>query len=359
MHHPTFERSLPCLAAGAASSQQTAARCLRPAGQGRSRALLRTLSQALVLSLGLAAGSAHAAWPEQPLRIVAPFAPASTPDTVARVLAEGMGERLGQTVIVENRQGAGGMIGTDAVARAKPDGYTLGVSVVGPLANNKLLYKQMPYDPDTAFSYITVAVNQPSILVARNDLPIKDVAELIQALKAKPDQFNYASIGNGSLSHLTMELIAQESGSKMVHVPYAGSSQAVLALMAGEVDVAALPAAAVLPQVQAGKLRALAVTTGERSSLLPELPTLKEGGLDGVEAGAWIALVGPAGLPGEVIEKLHEAAVQTLADPKVAKTLGQQYMEVVGNTPAEFQDYVQEELARWTPVIRDNRISLD
>ena len=194
-------------------------------------------------------------WPQRPVKIVAPFAAASTPDTFARVLAESLHKRLGQPVIVENKPGAGGMLGTDAVAKAAPDGYTIGVSIVGPLVNNKLLYKKMPYDPDRDLAPITIAVTQASLLVVPADRNIHNLDELIADLKRRPGKANYASIGIGSLSHLTMELVALKSGTEIVHVPYAGSSQAVTALLAGEVDMACLPALSVLPQVQAGKLR--------------------------------------------------------------------------------------------------------
>ena len=174
--------------------------------------------------------------------------------------------------MVENKQGAGGMLGTDAVAKSPPDGHTIGVSVVGPLVNNKHLYKKMPYDPAKDLSPIMLAVNQPSLLVVKSELPVKNVGELISELKKNPGKFNYASIGNGSLSHLTMELIALKSGTEIVHVPYAGSSQAVMAVMSGEAQMACLPALAVLPQVKAGKLRVIGASTAKRSSLLPDVP---------------------------------------------------------------------------------------
>src|SRR5438067_3990993 len=225
-------------------------------------------------------------WPQRPVKIVAPFAAASTPDTFARVLAESLHKRLGQPVIVENKPGAGGMVGTDAVAKAAPDGYTIGVSIVGPLVNNKLLYKKMPYDPDRDLAPITIAVTQASLLVVPADRAIHNLDELIAYLKAHPGKANYASIGIGSLSHLTMELVALKSGTEIVHVPYAGSSQAVTALLAGEVDMACLPALSVLPQVQAGQLRVIGASTGPRSAVLPDVPDPTEQGLAELDAGA-------------------------------------------------------------------------
>jgi tripartite-type tricarboxylate transporter receptor subunit TctC len=204
-----------------------------------------------------------------------------------------MRKRVGQPVVVENRPGAGGMIGTDAVAKAAPDGYTLGVSIVGPLVNNKLLYKKMPYDPDRDLAPITIAVTQPSILVVPADRGINNLAELLKELRRRPGKMNYASIGVGSLSHLTMELVALRSGTEIVHVPYPGSSQAVTALLAGDVDMGCLPALSVITQIRAGKLKAIGVTTAKRSSQLPDIPTLKEQGLADLDAGAWIGIVAP------------------------------------------------------------------
>ena len=298
-------------------------------------------------------------WPQRSVKIVAPFAAASTPDAFARVLAEGLHKRLGQPVIVENKPGAGGMVGTDAVAKAAPDGYTIGVSIVGPLVNNKLLYKKMPYDPDRDLVPITIGVTQASLLVVPATKETHNLAELIADLKRRPGKANYASIGIGSLSHLTMELVALKSGTEIVHVPYAGSSQAVTALLAGEVDMACLPALSVLPQIKAGKLRAIGSSIGTRSALLPEIPTLKEQGLSDVDAGAWIGVVAPAGTPAPVIDRLYREIVGTLKEPEVVASLNRQMMEVVASTPAEFVQHMRDEETRWTPVIRKTKISLD
>jgi len=298
-------------------------------------------------------------WPQRSVKIVAPFAAASTPDAFARVLAEGLHKRLGQPVIVENKPGAGGMVGTDAVAKAAPDGYTIGVSIVGPLVNNKLLYKKMPYDPDRDLVPITIGVTQASLLVVPATKEIHNLAELIADLKRRPGKANYASIGIGSLSHLTMELVALKSGTEIVHVPYAGSSQAVTALLAGDVDMACLPALSVLAQIKAGKLRAIGSSIATRSALLPDIPTLKEQGLSDVDAGAWIGVVAPAGTPAPIIDRLYREIVGTLKEPEVVATLNRQMMEVVASTPAEFVQHLRDEEARWTPVIRKTKVSLD
>lgn len=312
-----------------------------------------------VLAAMIGTAFAQDNWPTKPIKLIAPFAPASTPDTLARILAEGLRKRLGQPVVVENKAGGAGMIGTDAVAKAAPDGYTIGLSVVGPLANNALLYKKMPYNLERDLIPVTVAVNQPSLLVVRSDLPATNLSELIADLKKRPGKGNYASIGNGSLSHLTMELVATRSGTQIVHVPYAGSSQAVMAVVSGEVDMACLPALAVKPFIQSGKLRALGVTTARRSALLPSIPTLREQGLTDVDAGAWIGVVAPAGTPGAIVDRLYREIGAVLKDPATEKLLAQQMMEVVGTSPQAFAALLQNERARWKPVIVANGIHLD
>jgi tripartite-type tricarboxylate transporter receptor subunit TctC len=319
----------------------------------------RTPFAALCLLAALATNAMAQEWPSKPVKIVAPFSPASTPDTLARVLAEKLQARLKQTFTVENKQGAGGMLGTDQVAKAAPDGHTLGVSIVGPLVNNKQLYKKMLYDPERDLAPIMVAVNQPSVLVVRSDMQARNLAELIAELKKNPGKFNYSSIGTGSLSHLSMELIALKSGTDIVHVPYAGSSQAMLAVISGEVQMACLPALSVLPQVKAGKLRILGVSTAKRSALLPDVPTLKEQGLSDVDAGAWIGVIAPAATPKAVQQRIHKEIAAVLKEPDVVRTLNAQMMEVVSSTPEAFTAFMREEHDRWTPVIVKNRITLD
>jgi tripartite-type tricarboxylate transporter receptor subunit TctC len=316
--------------------------------------------RALVALLGLLASVALAdEWPRRPVKIVVPFAAASTPDTFARVLAENLRKRFGQPVVVENRPGAGGMVGTDAVAKAAPDGYTIGVSIVGPLVNNKLLYKKMPYDPDRDFIPVTIAVTQASLVVVPSDRNVSNVRELVAFLEARAGKANYASIGVGSLSHLTMELVALRSGTGIVHVPYPGSSQAVTALVAGDVDMACLPAISVLPQVKAGKLKVIGSTLANRSPLMPDIPTLKEQGLADVEAGAWNGVVVPAGTPAPIVERIRAATIAVLKDPAVAAQLQRQMIEVVASSPEEFVAHKRAERERWAPVIAKTNVTLD
>jgi tripartite-type tricarboxylate transporter receptor subunit TctC len=262
-------------------------------------------------------------------------------------------------VVVDNKPGASGMLGTDAVAKAAPDGYTIGVSIVGPLVSNKLLYKTMPYDPDRDLLPITLAVTQASLLVVPARRELSNLDALITYLKARPGEHNYASVGVGSLSHLTMELVALRSGTDIVHVPYPGSGQAVRALLAGDVDMACLPAVSVLQQVKAGKLRVIGATTARRSSLLADIPTLKEQGLDDVDAGAWIGIVAPAGTPSPIADRLRREIVAVLKDPSVVHALHRQVMDVVASTPEEFVAQLAAERERWSAVIRKTKISLD
>ena len=318
-------------------------------------------SIALVFALGLGLGHSAQAqeWPQKTIHMIAPFAAASTPDTVARVIAERLEKRMGKPVVVENKPGAGGTIGTDAVAKAAPDGYTIGVSIGGALVTGPLLYKRLAYDPDREIAPVTLAVNQPSILVVTPSVKAASLPELIAELKRKPGTYNYASIGNGSISHLAMELIAARSGTELVHVAYPGSSQAVLALLAGDANVAVLPAASVMPQVKAGKLRALAVTTARRSSLFPDIPTLAEQGLPGVEANAWVAVIAPAATPKPILQRLENEINAILRQPDVIEALRAQMMEAAPGTSEELRAYMKEEKARWKPIIEKNRIALD
>ena len=298
-------------------------------------------------------------WPQKTIHMIAPFAAASTPDTVARVIADRLEKRLGKPVVVENKPGAGGTIGTDAVAKAVPDGYTIGVSIGGALVTGPLLYKRLAYDPDKEIAPVTLAVNQPSILVVTPAIKAASLQELTAELKRKPGAYNYASIGNGSISHLAMELIAAKSATELVHVAYPGSSQAVLSLLAGDTSLAVLPAASVMPQVKAGKLRALAVTTARRSSLFPEIPTLAEQGMPGVEANAWVAVIAPAATPRPILQRLEGEVAAILRQPDVVEALRAQMMEAAPGTSEELRAYMREEHARWKPIIEKNRIALD
>ena len=322
---------------------------------------LSLLTLALALALGPAASPAATAqdWPQKPVRLIVPFAAASTPDTFARVLAERLGARLKQPVVVENKPGAGGMIGTDAIAKAAPDGYTIGVSITGPLVNNTLLYKKMAYDPFRDLAPITLGVNQPCVLVVTGGFNAASWPQMLDELQRSPGKYNYASLGNGTNAHLSMELIANRSGTQIVQVPYPGSSQAVAAILAGDVQMGCMPAVSVMPLVKAGRLKAIGVASRERTALLPGMPTLAEQGLAGFEANSWIGVVAPAQTPAPILARLNAEIVAILRQPEVAEALHAQLMEPVGNTPAQFTANMKEELGRWGPIIRQNRITLD
>lgn len=298
-------------------------------------------------------------WPQRTVRIIAPFAPGSTPDIVARVLADRLSARLGKPFVVENKAGGAGMIGTDAVAKAVPDGHTIGVSITGPLVNNTVLYKKMAYDPFRDLAPVTLAVNQPCVLVAHNGFNASSFAEVVSELKRQPGKVNYASFGNGSNAHLSMELIAARSQTKLTQVPYPGSPQAVAALIRGDVSLGCMPAISVMPHVKAGRLKAIGVASAKRSSMLPEIPTLQEQGLDGVEANSWVGVIAPAQTPKPVLVRIHAEIAAILHQPEVVQTFRAQMMEAVGNTPEEFAAYLRDELRRWAPVIKANNISLD
>jgi tripartite-type tricarboxylate transporter receptor subunit TctC len=319
--------------------------------------LARILATALVAFAP--AANAQAPWPSGPVKLIVPFGPGSTPDIVARVVAEKLAPRLGQPVIVENKVGASGNIGTDAVAKAAPDGQTIGISIAGPLAVNVLLYRKMPYDPARDIAPVTIAATQPSVLVVSNRVKASNARQLIALLKANPGRYNYSSMGPGTISHLSMEALAARAGTQLVHVPYSGSSPAVLALLSGDVDLACLPAAAVMPQVKAGKLKPVAVATAKRSRALPDVPTLAEAGLENVYADAWMGFIVPAKTPAPIVQRLHAEITRILEEADVREKLHGQFMDVVADTPDEFRAVMKADVERWKPVIEKNHITLD
>jgi tripartite-type tricarboxylate transporter receptor subunit TctC len=292
------------------------------------------------------------AWPAKTVRIVVPFGPGSTPDIVARLVADQLQQKYpASAFVIENKPGASGNTGTDAVAKAAPDGATLGVSIGGPLAINTLLFSKLPYDPAKDIAAVTQLVTMPSALAVNAELPVANVAELIALLKKEPGKYNFGSIGNGSLSHLTMEAIAQKSGAKLVHIPYPSSPAAMTALIRGDVQMAALPAISVTPHVGSGKAKILAVTLPKRSPFLPQIPTLKESGID-VEADTWMGLIAPGETPPALIDAIQRDVADAIASPAVREKLASQYMEPVGNSPVAFRKIIDGEIARWAPVIK-------
>jgi len=320
--------------------------------------MLRLFAQALLALLMLSAPAAAQDWPTKTVRFIVPFGPGSTPDLIARMIAEKLQQTQGQTVIVENKAGASGMTGTDAVAKAEPDGYTIGISIGGPLAINSLLFSKMPYDPFKDLALITLLTLQPSALAVPANLGVNNVAELVALIRKDPDKYNFGSIGNGSLSHLAMEAITIKSGAKLVHLPFGSSPQAMTALIRSDVQMVVMPASSVLPHAQAGTVKLIAVTSPKRSALLPDVPTLKESGID-VDADVWTGLIAPAGTPQPVLDKIRRAVAEAIHSSDVKAKLAVLLMEPVGNTPAEFKAQIDGDLARWAPVIKEAGIKVN
>jgi tripartite-type tricarboxylate transporter receptor subunit TctC len=305
-------------------------------------------------------GTAQAqGWPPKTVRIIAPFGPGSTPDIVARLIADGLGKQYPNSVfLVENKPGASGNLGTDFVAKAAPDGSTIGISIGGPLAINTLLFSKLPYNPQKDIAAITQLITQPSVLAVNPGLKVNSVAELVALLKANPGKYNFASIGNGSLSQLAMEAIALKSGTQIVHVPYKGSPAAVTAVIRGDAQMGCLPAISVMVQADKGSVKALAVSTAKRSPYLPNLPTLQESGID-VDADAWMGLIGPGGLPKDMVMAINKDVVAIIKSPAVADKLAKVLMQPVGNSPEEFRARIDSEITRWAPVIKAAHIKVN
>jgi tripartite-type tricarboxylate transporter receptor subunit TctC len=298
-------------------------------------------------------------WPPKLVRIIVPFGPGSSPDIVGRVLADSLQARHpGSSFVIENKPGASGNIGTDAIAKAAPDGGTIGISLGGPLAINTLLFAKLPYDPDKDIAPITLLTQLPSVLAVPTSLGVSTVAEFLARLKAEKAGLAYGSIGAGTLSQLCMEAIAQKAGASMVHIPYPSSPAATTALIRGDVQVACLPAIGVTPQLATGTVKLLAVSTAQRSAFLPDVPTLKESGID-VQSDAWNGLVGPGGLPQEVIAKINAEVVQSLAEPAVIEKLKVQLITPVPSTPDELRKKMADEKALWADVIKAANIRIE
>ncbi len=317
----------------------------------------RSLMAALATTL-LTLCAAAQDWPARPVKVIVPFAAGATPDLVARLLAENLQQQSGQTFIVENKPGASGNTGTDAVAKAEPDGATIGISIGGPLAINTLLFSNLRYDPRKDLALITMLVTQPSALAVNASLGVKNAGELVDLIKRNPGKYSFGSIGTGSLSQLAMEAIALKSGSTLVHVPYSSSPQAMTALIRNDVQMVCLPAISVVPQLASGAVKLLAVSTAERSALLPGVPTLKEAGID-VEADAWMGLIAPAGISGAMVERIRGLVTAAIETRAIREKLTTQLMEPIPDTPAEFRARIDADIARWTPVIEAAKIRID
>jgi tripartite-type tricarboxylate transporter receptor subunit TctC len=319
----------------------------------------RLAAVALVCALATQSWS-QSGYPSRPVKIVLGFPPGQATDTVARTLAQKLTETTGQPFVVENRPGAAGIIGTDLVAKSAPDGYTLVMGSSGPLAVNPGLYgAKLPYDPVRDFAPITVAAAVPLFIVAHPGFPPGTVKELIAYAKANPGKINYASGGSGVTNHLAMEMFKSLAGVDMVHVPFKGGPPALTALIAGDVSVMFETGPGALPHVKAGRLKAIAVGSLQRSVAMPDLPTVAESALPGFEAIAWIAISAPTGTPRPIIQKLNSEIVKILQQPDVKERFLALGAEPVGNTPEEFAAYLKAEIAKWGKVIRESGATVD
>ena len=315
---------------------------------------------ALLACLVLAAPLAHAQtdYPSRPVRIIVPFPPGGAADTLARIYGQRMAEDWGKPVVVENRPGAGGVIGTEALAKAAPDGYSLIVVTVGHAVNASLMPK-LPYDTAADFAPVALLATLPSLLVVNPALPAKDVKELIALAKAKPGSVTYASSGTGSTSHMSAALLSSMAGVSMVHVPYKGASAALNDVMGGQVQMTIDVAVSAVPQVKAGKLRALAITSAKRSSLLPDLPTIAESGVPGYEFSAWYVMLAPAKTPAAIVDKVSAEAKRIAGLPEVRERLNALGAEPASGSPAEVGALLKSEMERWAKVIKEQNIKVE
>jgi tripartite-type tricarboxylate transporter receptor subunit TctC len=323
------------------------------------RAIWRCVAAALAMAGPWAADAAPADdYPSRPIRIVVPYAPGGGADTVARVVAKRVGETVGQTVVIENRGGAGSIIGTEMVAKAEPDGYTLLLGQSGPISINPAVYKDLRYDPERDFAPVTMTTAYPYILVVNAKLPVKSLQDFVALAKTKPGAMNYGTTGIGAANHLVTELFNGKAGLKMAHIPYRGTALAVADLVGEQVTVVFGDPVSVLPHMQAGTLRALAVTSTQRSPIAPDVPTVAESGYPGFDAIAWHGILAPAKTPPAIVKKLNAEIVSALQHPETRDLLVKQAMQTVGNTPEEFAAFIKKDIAVWKAVAAEADVSV-
>lgn len=316
------------------------------------------LAATLLATLLCAAAALAQDYPSQPIRIIVPFSPGGAVDGPTRAVAQELSKRLKQQVIIDNRPGAGATIGTEVVAKAPPDGYTLLLaSQTNAIAAS--MYARLSYHPIDDFAAISLLGREPGVLVVHPSLPVKSVAELIAYAKERPGQLNYASSGNGSGQHLFMAMFASMAGVQLTHVPYRGSGQATTDLLAGTVPMSIPGTAGMIAHIRAGKLRPLAISGSVRSPQLPDVPTLDESGLSGYSAYVWLGLLAPKGTPAPIIERLNREVIAALAAPEVKSYFSGAGIEAVGSTPAEFEAYFREERDRWARVVKESGAKIE
>jgi tripartite-type tricarboxylate transporter receptor subunit TctC len=304
-------------------------------------------------------GAFAQAYPNKPIRMIVPFPPGGTADILGRAIGQKLAENVGQQVIVENRAGANGNIGAQIVAKSPPDGYTLLMSPQSTLTNNPSLYSALPFDTIKDFAPITLVAETPHFIVVHPSVPAKTVGDLIALAKAKPGYLTFASAGSGSSLHLTGELFKSMAGIDIVHIPYKGAAPAVTDLLGGQISMMFDTGPSALPHVRSGKTRALAVTTANRSRLMPDLPTVVESGLPGYDVTTWFGLVAPSGTPREIVTKLNAEVVRILQTPEVKERLETQAADPVGNTPEEFAAIIKADIAKWGEVIKLSGVRIE
>jgi tripartite-type tricarboxylate transporter receptor subunit TctC len=324
---------------------------------------MRFPTGAVLLGMTLLSPGADAqvapAYPAKPVSLLIAFPPGGPSDVLSRIVGKKLEQILGQPFIMDNRPGAGGNIAAEAAATAPADGHTLLMGNNSILATNAALYKKVNFDPEKDFVPISLVGSQANILVVNPDVPAKSMAELIALLRANPGKLNYASSGHGAAAHLAAELFKVEAKVDIVHVPYKGAAPALTDVIAGHVQIMFATAASVVPHIQSGKVRALAVTPLQRTAVFPDLATIDELGLKGFDATTWHGLVAPAKTPRDIVARLHRATVEALNDPAVRKSLNDLGVDIVGNTPEEFAAYIKAEIPKWTAIVRASGATLD
>lgn len=299
-------------------------------------------------------------WPSRPIHMVVPFPPGSSPDTLARMVAEPLAEKLGQPVVVENKAGAGGNIGTRQVAKAKPDGYTILLTINGPIVTAPALYKNtLGYDPEKDLQPISMVGTSPNVLVVPADAPADNVQQFVDRARAQPGKLNYGTVGPGSSSHLGMAMLEQEAGISLLQVPYTGFPQVITSIVAGDVHAGFMVPGVAMPQVNAGKVKVLGITSLEESDVLPGLPTVASQGFPGFESISWDALFVPAGTPADIVAKLNRSVLEVLAMPKVKRQMATLYFTPAPTSPAEAEEMIQREKAKLTALIEKLGLKLD
>ncbi|SAI67383.1 putattive exported protein [Bordetella ansorpii] len=325
----------------------------------RAGRLLRRACLSLIATAVLPA-VAHADWPERPVHLVVPFPPGSSPDLLARTIAEPLGQALGQSIVVDNKPGAGGNIGTRFVAQAKPDGYTLLYTINGPLVTAPTLYKNtLGYDPLTDLEPITLVATSPNVLTVPASLPAANVQEFVKLARSRAGTLNYGSVGPGSSAHLAMEMFKHEAGIDLVQIPYPGFPQIITAIIGGDVQAGFMVPAIAMPQVRSGKVKALAITSLAPSDALPGIPTMAQQGYPGFEAISWNAILAPAGTPTPVIERMNRELANIINSEAVGKQLALQYFTPAWSTPEDLTRRIRDDKARWDEVIARLNLSLD